>query len=222
MSSRRLVSASTNVGTGSWATPSIKTRSWFTTESLIEVSPVDPSLRLRAIASNSSSTITCSSLSSAIIITSSASPGRAGTRGGLVKIVRSCASELPTYLSMISGPLTTVGGRRERPAERRAARYDFPHPGGPYKSSPFTRSVPSSSSSCLGAHNGVQIRRRISSSASLNPPIPSVTSIHLSGSRERYCAAASAALSRSSNHFPRAFFFLAASSANNRGEDSAF
>lgn len=62
------------------------------------------------------------SLSSAIIITSAASPGRAGTCGGLVKRVLSCASELPTYLSMISGPHTTVGGRRERPEARREAR----------------------------------------------------------------------------------------------------
>ena len=57
-----------------------------------------PPLRLRAMASNSSSTITCSSLASATIITSAASPGLGGTCGGLVKICRSCASELPTYL----------------------------------------------------------------------------------------------------------------------------
>ena len=75
--------------------------------------------------------ITWSSFASATIIVSSASPGRAGTGGIVTKRLRSCCSEPPTYLSIISGPETSVGGRRERPAARRAAMSDLPQPGGP-------------------------------------------------------------------------------------------
>eukprot|EP00964_Phaeocystis_antarctica_P013484 scaffold7383_cov65-Phaeocystis_antarctica.AAC.2 len=84
----------------------------------------------------------------------------AGTGGACTKSARRAASELPMYLSMTSGPLTIVGGRRERPVARRAARYDLPQPGGPWSSSPLTGSPPSSSSSERGAHSGTQMRRQ--------------------------------------------------------------
>mmetsp|Transcript_27562 Transcript_27562/g.74999 ORF Transcript_27562/g.74999 Transcript_27562/m.74999 type:complete len:239 (-) Transcript_27562:1177-1893(-) len=59
-SSRWLVRASTKVGTGRSATPSISASSWFTTESRVALSspPLLPSERRLAIESNSSSTMT--------------------------------------------------------------------------------------------------------------------------------------------------------------------
>eukprot|EP00966_Prymnesium_polylepis_P135504 3132246-Prymnesium_polylepis.2 len=189
MSARRLVSAMTKVGTGRLATPSIRASSWLTTESRAAMPPSLPPFsepRRRAIASNSSSTMTCSSFSSAAFI--SASPEHvdwAGTGGACMKSARSAASELPMNLSITSGPLTIVGGRRERPVARRAARYDLPQPGGPWSSSPLTGSPPSSSSRKRGAHSGTHMRRRMLSSTSSSPPTSSTTRLHAAGSSAR-------------------------------------
>ena len=199
--------------------PSINTRSWFTTESRVAVSDFLPSERTRAMASNSSKTTTCNSLFSAICATSSASPGRGGTSGGLAKRSRSCASDEPTYLSIISGPETTVAGRRLSDLARRFAKYDLPQPGGPYNNRPLSRSQPSSSSKPCGAQSGVQTRLRISSSASPMPPTSSTTWSQRPGSRERYCAAARAADSRASKYAPRFFFSASASRARSLAFD---
>ena len=104
------------------------------------------------------------------------------------------------------GPETTVAGLLDRDFASRFARYDLPQPGGPYKSTPLRRSAPNSSNNAVGAHSGVQTRRRISSSALRIPPTSLTTSSHLPGSRERYCAAAFAADSRASKYLPLLFF----------------
>eukprot|EP00967_Tisochrysis_lutea_P148068 scaffold282276_cov27-Tisochrysis_lutea.AAC.4 len=97
--------------------------------------------RSLAYASSSSSTITCSADSSPrSACSSSASP----------KSARMKASESPTYLLIISGPLTILGSRApSADAISRATRV-LPQPGGPYSSKPRTGGSPRSVASPRG------------------------------------------------------------------------
>ena len=99
-----------------------------------------------------------------------------------------------------------MAGLLDRDFANLLARYDLPQPGGPYKSTPLRRSAPNSSSKAVGAHSGVQTRRRISSNADRMPPTSLTTASHRPGSKLRYWAAAFAADSRASKYLPLLFF----------------
>mmetsp|Transcript_8354 Transcript_8354/g.10516 ORF Transcript_8354/g.10516 Transcript_8354/m.10516 type:complete len:200 (-) Transcript_8354:112-711(-) len=130
------------------------------------------------MASNSSKTITwsaamVSAARSILLELPTASKICAWRGGGSSNNRRKFASELPTNLSRISGPLTTVIGRAgdNNPPSFRANRV-LPHPGSPYNNNPRLGLIPNSRRRCGGAARGVQIRRLIWESIGSSPPIP--------------------------------------------------
>ena len=140
------------------------------------------------------------SFSSAILITSSASPGRCGTSGGVVKSFRSLRA-------------ADVFVHELRPAQHRGqpARQPLRQPRGETRLAAARWSVEQEPLDPLRSQLVEQRPRRGERrpyppsdllQRGAQPSDSAVTANHCAGSSERYAAAASAASSRSSNHFP--------------------
>mmetsp|Transcript_16219 Transcript_16219/g.52478 ORF Transcript_16219/g.52478 Transcript_16219/m.52478 type:complete len:341 (+) Transcript_16219:539-1561(+) len=121
ISSGRLVRPMTRM-LSSCSTPSILASSWLTTES--RMPDVSPEREPRSLvkASISSNTITCSAESS---------PASACSTSASAKSERMNCSESPTYLDIISGPLTILGSRAPSAVQISRASNVLPQPGGP-------------------------------------------------------------------------------------------
>mmetsp|Transcript_63968 Transcript_63968/g.166317 ORF Transcript_63968/g.166317 Transcript_63968/m.166317 type:complete len:236 (-) Transcript_63968:358-1065(-) len=145
------------------STPSILDRSWLTMLSLVPVlSPVDP--RALHIESNSSQMITWScELSPCCLYSFSASAKR----------FLMFSSDCPTYLFIISGPLTILGSAAFRNLASCLAIRVLPVPGGPYSSMPRTWLMPRSRTMWGGKTREANARRKIFPNSFDRPPMPS-------------------------------------------------
>ena len=86
--------------------------------------------------------------------------------------LRILSSASPTYLIIISGPLTILGSFALNVLPSSLAINVLPVPGGPYKSTPLTCYIPYFSKTWGGKRREANARRKILSNSISSPPIP--------------------------------------------------